>query len=167
MFDPDNPEWSYLERKAMIDSIIIKTCLKYCREVPSIPVESHDQLMAFYDSVVEEGQEGIMLRQKHSKYENKRSKNLLKLKPEDSSEGKILAMHEGDGNWSGVCKTFTIEWEGKIFDATFKGSKEEAAQCWKEQDFWIGKIVTFLYNGLTGLGVPNFARIDYNNCIKN
>lgn len=32
--------------------------------------------------------------------------------------------------------------------------------------FKIDRTVTFLYNGLTGLGTPNYARMDIKNCFK-
>ena len=73
---------------------------------------------------------------------------------------------EGKGNWSGTAKTATLEWEGRTFDATFKGNQEELAVILKNQKDWLGKEVTFLYNGLTGLNIPNFARIDVKNCFK-
>lgn len=57
-------------------------------------------------------------------------------------------------------------WGGKVFDATFKGTHEEAVVFLAEKEKWIGRTVTFLYNNLTAFGVPNYARVDINNCIK-
>jgi hypothetical protein len=51
-------------------------------------------------------------------------------------------------------------------NASFKGSRENALICLKEKHKWIGQKVTIYYNGLTGLGIPNFAQFDYNNSIK-
>jgi len=119
-----------------------------------------------YAEYVDAGHEGIMLRNCNSPYENKRSKYLLKVKPEDDSEAVILDIIEGEGNWSGSGKTITLKWGDKVFDASFKGTYEQAVQFLKDKNQWIGKTVTFLYNGLTGLGTPNFARIDINNCVK-
>jgi hypothetical protein len=100
------------------------------------------------------------------KYEHKRSKNLLKVKPEMDSEAKILKVIEGSGNWGGTAKTATLDWNGKVFDATFKGTQEQLREILKNKSAWVGKTVTFLYNDITGLGTPNFARIDVDNCIK-
>jgi len=38
---------------------------------------------------------------------------------------------------------------------------------WNSDPTLLGKEVTFLYMGLTGLGTPNFARVDPDNCFKN
>jgi ATP-dependent DNA ligase len=134
--------------------------------VESHQIESVESLNKVYSSYVDAGHEGIMLRNCVMPYENKRSKYLLKVKPEDDSEAEILNIIEGEGNWSGSGKTITLKWNDKVFDASFKGSYEQAVEFLNRKDEWIGKTVTFLYNGLTGLGTPNFARIDINNCVK-
>lgn len=134
--------------------------------VESHKIESQDDLDKVYCQYVDVGHEGIMLRNCNSPYENKRSKYLLKVKPEDDSEAVILDIIEGEGNWSGTGKTITLQWDNKTFDATFKGSHEQATAFLLNRDEWIGKTVTFLYNGLTGLGTPNYARVDINNCVK-
>ena len=64
------------------------------------------------------------------------------------------------------CKVLKMRWKGKEFNATFKGTREEAIQFLKDKNKWVGRTVTFLYIGLTGLGTPNYARMDINNCVK-
>jgi ATP-dependent DNA ligase len=157
---------SYSIRKSLIDNIIHNNS-KYLREVQDYSFSSIDELMEIYNGQIEDGQEGLILRRWDAQYENKRSKNLLKMKPEDSSEGVIQDIKEGTGNWSGMGKVITLRWNDKIFDASFKGTMGECTQFLKDKEQWIAKEVTFLYNGLTGLGTPNFARVDYNNCLKN
>jgi DNA ligase-1 len=153
----------YIVRKNWIDSNVT---MDYTKPVNDIHLLSENHMWECYNLLVESGHEGAILRNKNSPYENKRSKHLLKLKPEDDSEGIILNIKEGSGNWSGTGKIITLMWEGKEFDATFKGSLEEGVKFFEEKQKWIGQTVTFLYNGLTGLGVPNYARVDINNCLK-
>lgn len=134
--------------------------------VKSHPINNLEQMMEIYQSFLEDDQEGGILRLSNSSYEHKRSKNLLKIKPEDDAEAVIIAVHEGLGNWSGVAKTVTLDWNGKIFDATLKCNREIAYQVLQNKSNWINKVVTFQYNGLTGLSIPNFARVDVSNCLK-
>jgi hypothetical protein len=140
---------------------------KYYHQVESTECHSFSEVDAVYKRYLSEGQEGAIIRIKGTAYERKRSAYLLKWKPQMDAEGKILSLHEGEGNWSGTAKTAKIEWKGKTFDATFKGSYELGVERLKHPEMFVGKIVTFLYNDLTGLGVPNFARIDPLNCFKN
>jgi ATP-dependent DNA ligase len=158
-------EHPYHERKQWIDSNIIGK-YTHVMKVEDFDLCSKEDLDKKYQSLVDDGQEGAILRHKKMKYEHKRSRNLLKVKPEDDDEGEIINISEGTGNWSGTGKIITLRWNGKEFDATFKGTQEQGAQFLKDKNKWIGKTVTFLYNGLTGLGTPNYARVDINNCIK-
>ncbi len=118
-----------------------------------------------YNSYIEDGYEGAMVRL-NAGYTNGRSSNLLKVKPEDDAEAIIKDVLEGDGNWSGAGKIISLKWKDIVFNATFKGTYEQGVEFLAKKNEWIGKEVTFLYNGLTGLGVPNYARVDINNCIK-
>jgi ATP-dependent DNA ligase len=154
----------YTLRKDFID----KTLPKLCKYVPSVKTEwafSMAEVDKIYNAYLADDQEGAIIRLPHTGYENKRSGNLLKYKPVDDDECKILKIIEGDGNWAGTAKTATILWKGKTFDVTFKGTWEQGAERLKNKQDWEGKDgVTFLFNGLTGLGIPNYARIDPDNC---
>ena len=132
-------------------------------------VKSLEELYEKYQEFVDDGYEGAMYRELNGEYEHKRSSNLLKCKPEDDAECEVISVREGTGNWSGVAKTATVKWEGLTFDATFKGSYDElkALNYLNHPEKIVGKKPTFLYNGLTGKGVPNYARIDVNNCFSN
>lgn len=147
----------------------IKNALKdnpYYREVPTFIANNKAEVMAFYEKCLADNEEGAIIRILNAPYEHKRSKYVLKLKPEDDSEAIVLNVIEGTADWAGTGKTFTLKWGEKVFDATLKGTYEQGVDVLKNKDKWIGKEITFLYTGLTGLGIPNYARVDYNNCIK-
>lgn len=164
-FDEKNDETrGYGYRKNSIDNYM--KWISYIIPVTDHVIKNAEDMNKVYCLYVDAGHEGIMLRDCNSPYQNKRSKYLLKVKPEDDSEAVILDIIEGEGNWSGTGKTITLQWDNKTFDATFKGSHEQAMAFLLNRDEWIGKTVTFLYNGLTGLGTPNYARVDINNCVK-
>lgn len=161
----------YVKRKEHLDFIIDRfqgnvIPNHYLMHVEDYPVKSEKELMEVYNSFLAEGHEGAILRDITKGYEMKKTKNILKIKPEFDDEAKILEIHEGEGNWQGTAKTATLEWNGKVFDATFKGTFQEQSEVLKEKDKFIGQIITFVYNDLTGLGTPNFARIDLKNCFK-
>ena len=139
---------------------------QYINLVETYFPSSEDDAIKFFNDRVAEGHEGIILRNLNGSYEQTRSKNLLKYKPMDDAECTILDIKEGDGNWAGVAKVITVQWQDKVFDITFKGTMDDAAQMMEDFDTWIGKEVTFEYYGLTGLGTPNFGQLNYRNCLK-
>ena len=157
---------NYNRRLITTDMVINSSRSEYLQPVQTWVVHSEKECDDLYASFVAEGHEGAMIRIIDAPSEHKRSKFLLKRKPEDDDEGVILKIIEGEGNWKGTAKTATIKWKDKEFDATFRGSHEQCIKILNSPKDWVGKEVTFLYNGLTGRGTPNFARIDVNNCFK-
>ncbi len=155
---------TYPVRQAALDIAMFDTL--YIRPVPSVLCCNEEEVMEHFQTLIDDNEEGAIVRVIDAPYENKRSSYLLKLKPEDDDEAIIRDITEGTGNWAGTGKRITLEWKGLTFDATFKGTYEEAVIFLYNKEFWIGRTVTFLYNGLTGLGVPNYARVDINNCLK-
>ena len=156
----------YVSRKAKIDELLPKYS-KYYRKVDDVVVYSQAELDKIYNKFLDDGEEGAIVRIPYSPYENKRSKMLLKYKPCHDSEAEIIDIMEGSGNWTGCAKIATLKWNGKTFNATFMGTQEQCADILKNKKQWIGRTATFLYIGETGLGVPNYARIDPDNCFKN
>jgi len=138
----------------------------YCIAVESTLCHNEHDVMHHFDAVIEDNEEGSIIRLLNHPYENKRSSALLKLKSEDDDEAVITNITEGSGNWAGTGKVISLKWRDKQFDATFKGTMQQATDFLKNKHAWIGKTVTFLYNGVTGLGIPNYARVDINNCLK-
>jgi len=159
---------AYTIRKNWIDDNLPKYS-KYYRKVHTDKVTSKAELDVIYNKYLADGEEGAIIRIPDSAYENKRSKNLLKYKPEFDDECKVLKILVGDaGKAQYFAAKATIEWNGKIFDATFMGTEEQREEILKNKKDWEGrKNVTFKHNGLTGLGVPNYGRIDPDNWFKN
>jgi len=153
----------YSVRKARLDELLPKYS-KYYRAVETEMAHSLDEVRAIFNKYVDDGQEGVIVRVPSSPYEHKRSSYLLKWKPLEDDEATIVEITEGKGNWAGTGKIITLNWNGKIFDATFKGTMEQGAKFLKEKHKWIGREVKFQYNGLTGLQIPNYARVDIENC---
>jgi len=165
----------YLLRKKAIDNIFSQDKYKdVIGKVPTWIVHSENELEKLYESFLAERHEGAIIRILDKPYEMKRSKYLLKYKPVDDSEFKIIAVHDGVGKFANRLATVRCEridsgvyMDGaNTFDATFKGEKEEAVEAWKNKDNLINKIVTIYYNGVTGYGKPNFARFDWKNYNK-
>ncbi len=155
----------YSVRKARLDELLPQYS-KYYRKVDTTLVHSQKELDELYNKFLDDGEEGAIIRIPHSPYQHKRSSDLLKYKPLEDSEAIITAVMEGEGNWSGVAKTVTLDWNGIVFDATLKGTYEQCAEVLKKKKDYLNKEVTFLFNGKTGLGKPNYPRIDLDNCFK-
>ena len=128
----------------------------HCRIVETYKVPSEDVVTELYEKYVEEGYEGQMLRL-DGKYENKRSKNLLKHKSFVDEEYIILDICEGEGNRTGTAGYMVFETaEGKPFKSNVKGTWDETAEMLKNKKQLIGKQATIKYFNLTPDGIPRF-----------
>jgi DNA ligase-1 len=129
---------------------------KYCVRVITHTIRNESELMVKYGDYVDAGYEGQMLRL-DSKYENKRSKSLLKHKSFVDEEYTILDICEGEGNRTGTAGYMVFETaEGKPFKSNVKGTWEETAEMLKSKNELIGKQATIKYFNLTPDGIPRF-----------
>lgn len=141
--------------------------IPYIVVVPYYMANTMEEARELYAEFIVDGYEGAILRNPGAPYQHIRTNDLIKLKPYEDMEVIILDIIDpGSGNWGGTGKTASVRMDnGKIFNATFKGSRETAIKILQEKDKWIGQKVTITYNGWTGKGTPNYGQIDPNNCI--
>jgi ATP-dependent DNA ligase len=142
-FDVNRPELTFEERK---DRINVDTFL----------VNKKSEVQGYHDLFVNQGHEGIMIRDASSTYEiGKRSNYLLKYKAFQTDEYEIVDVKEGTGREKG-----TAIWVCKVGDQHFsvkpEGTLETRKQFLKERDRYIGKQLTVRYQNLTTLGIPRF-----------
>jgi len=117
------------------------------------------EVMELYGEYVDKGFEGQMLRL-NGKYENKRSKFLLKHKSFVDEEYTIVDICEGEGNRTGTAGYFVFQTEdGKPFKSNVKGTWEETAEMLKNRKKLIGKSATVKYFNLTPDGIPRFPYV--------
>lgn len=166
--DVDTTTKQIYRRNKLID-ILHRENIDFVEIVKGQVVYNFEQVWELYNSFVDEGYEGAMVRL-DAPYSNGRTGNLLKVKPEDDDEGIVVGIVGGSGNWANKAKKFEIEWynkQSKKYDkiqASLVCTFEEGEDILRNPDNWLEKEVKFLYNGFTGLGTPNFARVDINNC---
>lgn len=165
--DQLSEEAPYAKRKAWIDTNVAGK-YQYTLAVSSTVLDSLETMQSCYDDILALGHEGGILRHSDAAYEHKRSKGLLKVKPEDTDDFYIVDIKEGSGNWSGKAKIISLRsQDGSMnFDGTFQGTMEDAVKCLREREKWIGKLVEIKYNGLTAYNVPQYAQMNYLNCVK-
>jgi len=132
---------------------------KHCIEVETTLCMSEDDVVDLYEEYVDAGFEGQMLRT-NGKYENKRSKNLMKHKSFIDEEYIIKGIVEGEGNRTGTAGYMVFETaDGKPFKSNVKGTWEETAEMLKNKKQLIGKQATIKYFNLTPDGIPRFPYV--------
>lgn len=121
-------------------------------------IDNMNDLTAYYEDYMSDGYEGQIIRL-NSKYENKRSKSLLKHKMFMDAEFEIKGVEEGKGNLSGKVGRLNFEINGKPFDAAVNGDWEYIEKLWCNKEELIGKMATVKYFELTTDGLPRFPKV--------
>jgi DNA ligase 1 len=116
-------------------------------------VADHATLQRQLKAVVREGAEGLMLHRGDSLYRAVRGDDLVKLKPFDDAEARVLSHLPGKGRHAGRLGALWVETpQGQRFRL---GSGFTDAQ--REHPPAIGGWVTYRYRGLHDSGLPRFA----------
>ena len=118
-----------------------------------------------YESYMNDGYEGQIIRVSDSKYQFKRTKDLLKRKEFQDREWLIDEVFEGEGNRSGMAGYVTllnddgtkfIAKNGEQVKSNIKGSHEWLKKLWLEREQVHGKKGTIKYFNMTPDEVPRF-----------
>ena len=143
-FDLNRPQLTFKERMARVT-------------VDTFLVKRKSDIKGYHDLFVNQGHEGIMIREALSVYEvGERSNYLLKYKSFETEEFKIVGVHEGTGRDVGTpiweCETES----GETFSVRPEGSMESRRELFDCRDELLGKMLTVRYQNLTAAGVPRF-----------
>ncbi|MGN6513589.1 MAG: DNA ligase [Lysobacteraceae bacterium] len=124
------------------------------RVVPQFRVDSEAGLDARLHAVVAAGGEGLVLHHQAARYVAGRSTDLLKYKPFDDAEARVLGYAPGHGKYAGQLGALLVERpDGMRFRIGSGLSDAERAHPPPR-----GSWVTYRYEGTTAKGTPRFAR---------
>lgn len=125
--------------------------------IPSTIVSSLEEAKKIYQRYVEDGFEGIILKNQDSLWEDKRSKNLVKFKEELLADMEIYDFIEGTGKHEGKLGSIMIRSDDGLVDCNCGiGDKDLNSltdairqEIWDNREEYRYKIGEFKYNGLT------------------
>lgn len=149
---------AYKDRSKGLEGILSN--VKYIYLLENVRADDEEDILDALKVSKKEKREGIIIRIPDSPYENKRSKNLLKLKNFSDAEFQVVALLEGTGNWVGCVKTVTCKLnkpatDGRTeFDSNIRGSQEELAELWKNRKKYLHKKATVDYQEMSEYGIP-------------
>jgi DNA ligase-1 len=103
------------------------TMTKHVRVVDTVLCHTQAALDETYADYTSQGYEGQMVRLTGVPYEfDTRSKSLLKRKEFETSEFRLLAIQEGEGNWAGYAKKILFDiGDGRACGGGIRGSQDE------------------------------------------
>jgi len=119
-------------------------------------VSSIDEFKAKFSEYVQEGYEGIMLRNVKGTYVNNRSHDLQKYKEFEEDEFVIVGFSEARGRDAGSVIWNCATKAGEEFECRPIGTLEHRKELFRNADKHIGKLLTIKYQELSERGIPRF-----------
>lgn len=154
VFDlPEHPG-AFDERVPAIRAIVAAIDQPWVRAIKQYKVANAAELQRRMEAVIAAGGEGLMLHKGSALYTPGRSADLLKVKPYQDAEARVIGYNAGDGRLEGLMGSIEVVTpDGRRFAI---GSGFTDAQ--RADPPPIGSWITYRYNGYTSTGLPRFAR---------
>ena len=150
-------DMTFSERWEIADKFVKLDMTGTMKIVPIYNVNDREDVEMLLSKFLENGDEGVMIRNTNSKYEiDKRSYNLQKYKKFCDAEFRIVGSHEGSGNDVGtvvwVCETSS----GDSFNVRPIGTRDKRKELFDDRDEYVGRLLTVKYQEFTNDGIPRF-----------
>jgi len=159
MLDPNDRKAGFQDRHDGVKKILGSKPPKNLILTENFEINDKADVKTLHDQFVNEGYEGIMIRNKDGEYGiNKRSKNLQKFKEFFDQEFQIVGYEEGNGNAKGTVIWICMTENGDLFSAQPKGTVAERAEYFQNGDNYIGATLTVRYFEMTDDGIPRFPK---------
>lgn len=137
MFDVIDYQLELIKRVELMRSIPETNFIK---KVKYVEVENdYDLICRLAKKYIERGDEGIIIKHPHSKYEAKRSNVWMKFKNKETEDCKILSYFEGEGKYTELLGGFVVSFKGKDLGVGTGFTDQERAAYWLARDQLVGK----------------------------
>lgn len=160
VFDMPAQGGPFTERVTALNAAVAHIGQAWVVAVVQTRATTHTALMAQMHRVVKAGGEGLVLHRGASLYTAARNDDLLKVKPHEDAEARVLGHQAGRGKYTGLLGALQVESVASGNAAApgvrFKiGTGLSDAQ--RRDPPPVGSVVTYRFRGLTDAGVPRFA----------
>jgi len=154
VFELPGTAGDFTSRSREIDRLTTDAGVDWLRPVRQFRVKNAAELRKKLETIVTAGGEGLILHRADAPYVSGRSTLLLKYKPFDDAEARVVAYIPGRGRLIGVTGALEVEaLDGRRFRIGSGLSDGDRANPPP-----IGSIITYRFNGLTSNGLPRFPR---------
>ncbi len=120
--------------------------------IPQIKIKNQQHLDAFFQHVLSQGGEGVVIRDPVAIYQTGRLKNALKRKSYQDAECEVAGYQPGRGKYQGQVGALKCRLKNQSVIRIGSGLSDQQ----RKQPPAIGSVITFKYYGLTAKGLPRF-----------
>ncbi|WP_348518415.1 DNA ligase [Campylobacter sp. CCS1377] len=142
-------------RLKILEDYLEKNSNSHIKIITQIPIKNKEHLEEYYNKVLLQGGEGLVIRLNDAPYEKFRTANALKMKPYEDAECQIIAYTKGKGKYENAVGAIVCEANLKQGKTVFKigsGLKDD----FRFNPPPIGTIITYKFSSYTKKGLPRF-----------
>ncbi|MBE1158890.1 DNA ligase [Dyella acidiphila] len=154
VFDLPAQPGPFDQRIPVLQRLVARLDRPWVQAVRQFKVADEAELKRRLDEVVRAGGEGLVLHRGTSLYHAGRDDDLLKLKPYDDGEARVVGYSPGKGKYAGMLGSLLMELPDGTRFRIGSGLSDEQ----RRHPPPLGSLVTFRYQGTTAGGKPRFAR---------
>ena len=148
IFEVPNAEGSLFDRLSKVEPYVSQ----YIKRINQIPIKNKNHLELFLKEIEEKGGEGLVVRDPHAPYINKRTSKALKVKTFQDAECKVLGYTKGKGKYVNVIGAIKCQLDNGIQFKIGTGLSDKARASPPK----VGERITFKYQKFTKYGKPRF-----------
>ena len=149
----DKPQTSRLRRLAFLGQRIGASIVL----VPTESVANEEEMIAVFGAYIENGFEGLMVRNARGRYKGSRSYDLQKVKVFADAEYELVRIEAGKGKMADKAVFVCVTETGEEFKCKLVGKLDDLKKYLEDPEPWIGRMVTVKYQNLSEKGVPRFG----------
>lgn len=154
IFELPGAPGTFTERVVAMNRLVAASRLPNLQAVPQFRIGDCKSLRLRLAEIVAAGGEGLMLHRAEAPYHGGRSDDLLKFKPFEDAEARVIGHEPGKGRFAGLTGALRMEMpDGRRFRI---GSGLTDAV--RRNPPPVGSLVTYRYQSLTPKGLPRFPR---------
>ncbi|WIT26288.1 hypothetical protein [Bacillus phage SPO1L3] len=129
--------------------------------------ESWERVLKLYDEALDEGLEGLMMKDTKAKYKMGKSFNIMKIKPYETIDLRVVGVQEGKEGTQheGSLGALIVEYKGNTVNVGSGFSHQLRAELWANKEAQTDRIIEIEYkeettdkNGKHSLREPRFKR---------
>jgi len=155
VYDIINDQPYHIRYKSLI-TLFQKHNFKHLVLVHSDICDTKEQMIEKHNVYVEQGYEGIMLRNNNGVYKGTRSNDLQKYKQFMDDEYKVDGFEDGVGSDKGAVIWVCVNKDNATFRVRPRGTRESRQELFTNGLNYIGKMLTVRFQELTNDGIPRF-----------
>lgn len=173
-FNAGQGSMSYRDRLRVLMDYSSKFNAAIVTIVESKIVHTIKEVQEFYELMRSRGEEGAIVKVASSRWEDRRSKNMVKMKAEETCDAVVVGVIEGSGKYAGMIGSLECESScGLLKFNVGSGFNDDDRK--KDPSFYMGKIVEVAYNEIISskgkttksLFLPIYKQVRYDKNVAN